>query len=287
MKKYVICTDSGCDIRADVLKKWKVPSLNLTFKFDGEDQEYTENDIPIKDFYNRMRDGDVAKTAAINPDTFKEAFKNLLNDGNDILYLSFSSGLSTTFNSARIAAEELCEAHPDSKIIVIDTLCASAGQGLLIYLTLKKQSQGASIEEAATYAEQTKKNLCHWFTVDDLVYLKRGGRVSPAVALVGTVLGIKPILHVDDDGHLISKGKVRGRKSALNALIEKYNDLAIEKDGTVFICNADCAEDVAFLSNQLKEKYSAKVEHITDIGPVIGAHAGPGTIAIFFIGKER
>lgn len=287
MKKFVVCTDSGCDIRADVLKKWNVPFLNLTFKFDGEDQEYTENDIPIKDFYNRMRDGDVAKTAAINPDTFKEAFKNLLNDGNDILYLSFSSGLSTTFNSARIAAEELCEAHPDSKIIVVDTLCASAGQGLLLYLTLKKQTEGASIEETAAYAEQTKKNLCHWFTVDNLVYLKRGGRVSPAVALVGTVLGIKPILHVDDDGHLISKDKVRGRKSALNALIEKYNDLAIEKDGTVFICNADCAEDAAFLSNQLKEKYSAKVEHITDIGPVIGAHSGPGTIAIFFIGKER
>ncbi len=287
MEKFIVCTDSGCDIRADVLKKWNVPSLNLTFKFEGEDQEYTENDIPIKDFYNRMRDGDIAKTAAINPDTFKEAFKNLLNDGNDILYLSFSSGLSTTFNSARIAAEELCEAHPDSKIIVVDTLCASAGQGLLLYLTLKKQSQGASIEETAAYAEQTKKNLCHWFTVDDLVYLKRGGRVSPAVALVGTVLGIKPILHVDDEGHLISKGKVRGRKSALNALIEKYNDLAIEKDGTVFICNADCAEDAAFISNQLKEKYSAKVEHITDIGPVIGAHSGPGTIAIFFIGKER
>lgn len=287
MKNYIICTDSSCDIRAEILKEWNVPVFNLTFKFNGEDTEHTENDISINDFYNQMRDGKVAKTSAINPDTFKEEFKKLLNDGNDILYLSFSSGLSTTYNSARIAAEELSEDFPDNKIIIVDTLCASAGQGLLLYLTLEKQKNGVSIEEAAQFAEDTKLNICHWFTVDDLVYLKRGGRVSPTVAFVGAVLGIKPVLHVDNEGHLISKSKARGRKAALNTLIDKYDELATDKDGTVFICNADCSDDVNYLKDQLNTKFGAKVELVTDIGPVIGAHAGPGTIALFFVGKER
>jgi len=287
VKNYVICTDSGCDVRAEILKKWNVPVLNLTFKFDGNDNEYTENDISIKEFYDKMREGSVAKTAAINPDTFRKAFEEILKEGNDILYLAFSSGLSTTYNSARIAAEELAEKYPENKIITVDTLCASAGQGLLLYLTIKKQAEGASIEEASKYAENNKLKLCHWFTVDDLVYLKRGGRVSPTVALIGTVLGVKPVLHVDNEGRLISKSKLRGRKAALNALIEKYDELATEKNGTVFICNADCIDDAEFVADTLKEKYSAEVELVTDIGPVIGAHAGPGTIAIFFLGKER
>ncbi len=287
MKNYILCTDSGCDIRANLLNEWKVPSLNLTFKFDTDDKEYTESDISIKDFYNKMREGGVAKTSAINPDTFKEKFEEILKDKNDILYLAFSSGLSTTYNSARIAALELAETYTENKVIVVDTLCASAGQGLLVHLALKKQAAGASIEETAEYIENIKLKICHWFTVDDLVYLKRGGRVSPTVALIGTVLGVKPVLHVDNEGHLISKGKVRGRKAALNALIEKYDELATSKDGTVFICNADCMDDTNYVADTLKEKYNAKVELITDIGPVIGAHAGPGTIAVFFIGNER
>ncbi|MBQ7288201.1 MAG: DegV family protein [Clostridia bacterium] len=287
MKDYIICTDSACDIRADVLKAWKVPCMNLTFKFDGDDREYTESDIAIKDFYNKMRSGAVVKTAAINPDTFKSAFEAILKEGKNVLYLGFSSGLSTTFNSARIASEELSESYPDRKIIVVDTLCASAGQGLILYLALKKQQEGASMEETAAYAEALVPKLCHWFTVDDLVYLKRGGRVSPAVAFVGTVLGIKPVLHVDNEGHLISKSKARGRKAALGALLQKYDELAVDKKGVVFICNADCSDDASYLKTELETKYGAKVELITDIGPVIGAHAGPGTIAVFFIGTER
>ena len=287
MKNYIICTDSACDIRAEILRGLNVPVFDLTFKFDGEDTEHTENDISINDFYNQMRDGKVAKTSAINPDTFKEEFKKILAEDNDILYLSFSSGLSTTYNSARIAAEELKEEFPNNKIIIVDTLCASAGQGLLLKLTLEKKNNGASIDEAAKFAEDTKLNICHWFTVDDLVYLKRGGRVSPTVAFVGAVLGIKPVLHVDNEGHLISKSKARGRKAALNTLIDKYDELAIDKSGTVFICNADCSSDVNYLKEQLNVKFGAKVDLVTDIGPVIGAHAGPGTLGVFFIGKER
>lgn len=287
MSDFILCTDSGCDIRENVLKEWGIPCLQLTFKFDGEDTEHTENDLKIKDFYDSMRSGKIAKTSAINPDTFKEAFEGYLKEGKDVLYLSFSSGLSTTFNSARLASEELSETYTENKVITVDTLCASAGQGLLVYLALKKKNEGASIDEVAKYIEDIKLNLCHWFTVDDLVYLKRGGRVSPTVAFVGAVLGIKPVLHVDNEGHLISKGKVRGRKAALNMLLSKYDELALDKNGTVFISSADCPEDTEYMRKEFTSKYGAKVEIITDIGPVIGAHAGPGTMAVFFLGKER
>lgn len=287
MSNFILCTDSGCDIRESVLKEWDIPCLQLTFKFDGEDTEHTENDMQIKDFYDSMREGKVAKTSAINPDTFSETFEGFLKDGKDVLYLSFSSGLSTTFNSARLAAEELSETYTDRKIIVVDSLCASAGQGLLLYLALQKKNEGATIEEVAKYIEDTKLNLCHWFTVDNLVYLKRGGRVSPTVAFVGSVLGIKPVLHVDNEGHLISKEKVRGRKTALNTLISKYEELALDKNGIVFISSADCKEDTDYMEKEFTERYGARVELITDIGPVIGAHAGPGTMAVFFLGKER
>lgn len=287
MSNYIICTDSACDIRENILNEWGVSSFPLTFKFDGEDKELTEKDLSTKDFYDRMRNGETAKTSAINPDTFKATFEEILKQGNDILYLGFSSGLSTTYNSARIATEELSQEYPDRKIITVDTLAASAGQGLLVYLALQKKNTGASIEEVAQFVEDNKLNLCHWFTVDDLVYLKRGGRVSPTVAFVGAVLGIKPVLHVDNEGHLISKSKARGRKSALKSLIDKYEELSLNKDGTVFICNADCNDDVNYITIELSERFGAKVELVTDIGPVIGAHAGPGTIAVFFLGKER
>ena len=287
MNEYVICTDSACDIRENVLKEWGFPSWDLTFKFDGSDKEYIESDISIKEFYDKMRNKAVAKTSAINPDTFREKFEEILKQGKDILYLGFSSGLSTTYNSARIAAEELSEDYPDRKISVVDGLCASAGQGLFVYLVLQKSKEGLSLDELTEYAENLKLKICHWFTVDDLVYLKRGGRVSPAVAFVGGILGIKPVLHVDDEGHLINVSKARGRKASVEALVQKYGELATEKDGIAFISHADCLDDAESLKTQLAEKYGAKVEIITDIGPVIGAHAGPGTIALFFVGDHR
>ena len=287
MSDFILLTDSACDLKPEVLNEWGVKFINLSFHFEGEEKEYSNDEMDIKTFYDRMRKGETAKTSAINPETFSHRFEELLSEGRDILYIGFSSGLSTTFNSARIAADELKAKYPERKIICVDSLCASAGQGMLVYLAAKKSDLGADLESVAEYIEGIKLNLCHWFTVDDLVYLKRGGRISPTVAIVGGILGIKPILHVDNEGKLINVSKVRGRKASLNALLDKYGELAENKQGTVFISNADCQEDVSYLKTQFKERYNAEIEIVTDIGPVIGAHSGPGTMAVFFLGKER
>ena len=288
MNSYVIYTDSGSDIRPEVLKEWGVPSNSLTFRFDGLDKEYSNGDMDVKSFYDMMRKGSVAKTAAVNSQTFLMGFEKVLQEGKDLLYLGFSSGLSTTYNSARLAAEVLRESYPNRKILVVDTLAASAGQGLLVYLALQKQKEGASIEENAAYIEELKWKLCHWFTVDDLVYLKRGGRISPAAAMIGNMLAIKPVLHVDNEGHLVNVSKVRGRKNALSTIADQYGKLALDpKGGTVFISHADCQADAELVASMLRERYGAEVQLFTDVGPVIGAHAGPGTFALFFVGKER
>ena len=287
MNNFVIYTDSACDLKPDVLKSINVECIQLSFRFDNDDKDYLNNEMDIKTFYDRMRKGETAKTSAINPETFSHRFEELLSEGRDILYIGFSSGLSTTFNSARIAADELKAKYPERKIICVDSLCASAGQGLLVYLALQKKNAGATIEETAKFTEDNVLSLCHWFTVDDLVYLKRGGRVSPTVAIVGGILGIKPVLHVDNEGKLVNVSKVRGRKASLNALLEKYGELAKDTKGTVYISNADCGDDVEYLKAQFKEQYNTEVDIVTDIGPVIGAHSGPGTIAVFFLGKER
>lgn len=288
MNKYMIFTDSACDISPDILREWKVGFIELSFRFEGESKDYLNSQMDIKDFYTRMRNGETAKTSAINPEKFLADFEEVLKQGKDILYLGFSSGLSNTYNSARIAAEELSEKYPERKIVLIDTLAASAGQGLIVYLAVQKMNGGASLQETADYIESIKLNLCHWFTVDDLVYLKRGGRVSPTVAFVGTVLGIKPVLHVDNAGKLISVSKARGRKAALSALVDKYGELSEEHEkGTVFISQADCMDDAKSVKSQFEKKYGADVKIITDIGPVIGAHSGPGTLAVFFLGKVR
>lgn len=288
MNDYVIFADSACDITTTTLDKWGVRYSTLTFAFEGEDKCYTNYELDSKSFYDRMRKGEFAKTSAINVDTFKEDFETALKEGKDILYLGFSTGLSGTYNSARIAAEELQEVYTDRKILTVDTLSASAGFGLLLYLTVEEKNKGASIEEAAKFAEEMKPYICHWFTVDDLAYLKRGGRISPTVALVGSVLGIKPVLHMDNEGHLISKSKVRGRKAAIKALADKIGELAKDSTkGPVFISHGDCMEDVEYLKELVYEKYGIKVGIVADVGPVIGAHSGPGTLAIFFIGKER
>ena len=244
--------------------------------------------MDINDFYQKMRDGGVAKTAAANPEAFITAFRKILEEGNDILHLGFSSGLSTTYNASRIAALQMAEEFPDRKIVVVDTLAASAGQGLLVYLAVKKLEEGATLEENAEYIKAMIPKLCHWFTVDDLVYLKRGGRISAISAFAGTMLGIKPVLHVDDEGHLVNVAKVRGRRTAVTALADKYGELADDKEnGTVFISHADCMADVKLLESILKERYGASLDVITDVGSVIGAHSGPGTLALFFVGKNK
>ena len=288
MSDYVIFTDSACDIKPELLKEWGVGFQSLTLRFEKDDKEYTDGAIDSKLFYDRMRNGGVAKTAAVNSEVFSNAFEEHLKNGIDLLYLGFSSGLSTTFNSARLAAESLREKYPERKIVVVDTLSASAGFGLLLNLTVEKKNAGATIEEAAAFAEELKYKLCHWFTVDDLVYLKRGGRISPTVAFVGNVLGIKPVLHMDNEGHLINMFKVRGRKTSVAALADKYGELAVDKEGgKVFISHGDCLKDAEELAKILKDRYNATVELITNVGTVIGAHSGPGTLALFFVGTER
>lgn len=288
MNNYVIYTDSACDIAPEILEEWGVRVIPLTFMFQDEDKQYSNYDLSAKDFYGKMREGKVAKTSAINIATFKEEFGKILADGCDLLYIAFSSGLSTTYNSAHLAVEELKEEYPDRKIITVDTLSASAGMGLLVYLTVQKKNEGASIEQAAQFAYNNRLNLCHWFTVDDLVYLKRGGRVSPTVAFVGGLLGIKPIMHMDNDGKLINMFKARGRKAAIQAIADKYGELSITPNkGTVFISHGDCIDDAKALADVVKNTYGVEVKIFADIGPVIGAHSGPGTLALFFLGKER
>jgi len=288
LNDYVIFTDSCCDVSPDLLAKWGVPYANMTFSFDGEDKEYIGTDISNHDFYDRMRQGAHARTAAINADTFACAFTPILEEGKDVLYVAFSSGLSTTVNSAHMAAEELKEQYPDRKIIIVDTLAASAGGGLMVYMAVAKKNEGATIEENAAYIESLVPQHCIWFTVDDLEYLKRGGRVSPLVAFAGGVLGIKPILQMDEEGHLVKVSTARGRKKAIEALAEKYAELSCEEKNTpIFISHAEAENDAKQLADILMQRHGAEVTLITEIGPVIGSHAGPGTIALFFIGKHR
>ena len=202
--------------------------------------------------------------------------------------LAFSSGLSTTYQSARIAAEELLEAYPDRMIRVVDTLSASLGQGLLVWYTCRKRDEGLSLDETADWVEENKLHLCHWFTVDDLFFLKRGGRISGATAVMGTMLNIKPVLHMDDEGHLISMGKARGRKAAIQALAEKTRELGEGYDNaTMFISHGDCREDAEYLAGLLKKKYGVKNVYVSYVGAVIGSHSGPGTLALFFMGRHR
>ena len=286
MSEYIIFTDSACDLSPALLKDWGVDSCSLSFVFDGEDHQYSNHDMSAADFYQHMRNGKTAKTSAVNPDTFAKAFKPYLQQGKDILYLGFSGTLSTTCASAGIAAADLAEDFPERKIITVDTLGASAGVALLIHLTLQQQAKGANIEEAAQFAENHKMQVCQWFTTDTLTYLKRGGRVSATTAIVGNMLDIRPVLHVDSEGGLSSVKKVRGRKASIQALCDRVVETA-HKDTPVFISHADCEADAKKLAELIEAKTGLKTGLITDVGPVIGAHAGPGTLALFFLGSER
>jgi len=288
MNKYVIYTDSACDITPDILADWGVKYLPLTFKFNDEDKIYDDFSIPYPEFYNRMRKGGIAKTSALNSEIFYNAMLEDAKEGKDIIYLGFSSGLSTTFNSSRIAIEKLSDEFPEQKFFAFDTLCASAGQGLLLYFAVQKKNEGATIDELLQYVNDIRFKLCHWFTVDDLDYLKRGGRVSPAVAFVGNALGIKPILHVDNEGHLINISKTRGRRAAIKALADKVGELADSpSDCTIFICHGDCQNDVDTLNGILEAQYGNKIQLAVNTGAVIGSHSGPGTLALFFLGDHR
>ena len=288
MHDYMIFTDSGCDIAPEQLRQWGVSYADMTFSFDGEDREYVNTDISNEEFYARMRSGDQPKTAAINADTFLRAFKPVVESGQDILYVAFSSGLSTTVNSAHMAANELKELYPDRQIVILDTLAASAGEGLMVYLAVERKRAGADILENARYLQALIPRHCIWFTVDDLEYLKRGGRVSPLVAFAGSLLGIKPVLQMDSEGHLIKVSTARGRARAIEALADRFAQLREEDVATpIFISHAQCQEDAEKLARILRERHAVEVTLISQIGPVIGSHSGPGTLALFFVGKHR
>ena len=286
MSDYVIMSDTGCDIEFETLREWGVGFRGLSFHFEG-DREYQEGEMPKSEFYARMRAGDVSKTSAVNSQSFKELFEEALKEGKDILYLGFSSGISATSNSAEMAANELREEYPERKIITIDTLSASAGQGLMIYYAVEKKKAGADIEENAKYMREMIPHLAHWFTVEDLVYLKRGGRVSATAAFAAGVLGIKPVLHVDDEGRLINMMKVRGRDMSLKTIAKKYVETAQDPKGVYFMSHGDCLEDAKKLESFIEAEGGGKCALFTTIGTIIGSHAGPGTIALFFLASGR
>ena len=287
MSEYKIVTDSGCDLPQEMLSSLDVRTVPLIVNFKGEDREDTV-DVGIQEMYAGLRDGEAATTSAVNPDRWMEKMEGVLAQGMDVLTITFSSGLSTTYQSAVIAGNELKEKYPDRKIIVVDSLAASLGQGLLIWYACKMKDAGMGIDELAAWVEENRLHLCHWFTVDDLMYLKRGGRVSAATALVGTMLQIKPVLHVDDEGHLINVSKTRGRKASIQALAQKAVELGEGFDNsTMFICHGDCIEDAEYLANLVKEKCGVQEVFIGYTGAVIGSHSGPGTLALFFLGEHR
>jgi len=284
---YQIITDTGCDFPAALYAEQNISVAPLSVHFRGQAYtQYTES--WLKDLFAGLRAGETSSTSAINPEGWATVIEPALAQGLDALVLTFSSGLSTTYQSAVIAAQELSEKYPERKIKVIDTLCASLGQGLLVWYACKKRDEGMSFDALADWCEEYKYKLCHWFTVDDLMYLKRGGRVSAATALLGTMLQIKPVLHVDNDGHLINVAKARGRKASIEALAAKLGQTGIAgANDTVFICHGDCMEDAQYLEKLVKEKYGVKDVFIYYVGAVIGSHSGPGTLALFYLGDHR
>ena len=287
MNKYVIVTDSSSDLTSDIINDPEVVYLQLDVLMDGEASK-ANCDVDIKDFYAKLRAKKNATTSAVNIDKFIETFEKYLADGYDVLYLGFSSGLSGTFNAGFVAAKELAEKYPERKVFAVDTLAASLGEGLLVYHAVNMKNGGADIESVRDYVEENKLKLCHWFTVDDLFFLKRGGRINTATAIVGSMLSIKPVLHVDNKGRLISVSKARGRRAALDALFDKMKETAIEPEKqVVFISHGDSEEDAKYLADRIKTELGSPEVVISYVGPVIGAHSGPGTIALFYLGCER
>ena len=290
MRDFVILTDSCCDFSAQMVEELELSLLPLSFVMEGKEYfDYPDHrDIQPDEFYQRLRSGSLGTTAAISVGVFHEAMEPIAASGKDILCVSFSSGLSTTYQSACIAAQEIQEAYPDCKVLVVDSRAASLGQGLLVYLTVQEKRKGRSIEEVRDFVERTKLHMAHWFTVDDLTYLKRGGRVSPTAAAVGTMLNIKPVLHVDDEGHLIPMEKVRGRKAALAALVRQMRETVVNpEEQTVVVSHSRCQEEAERLQERILEEFHPKEVLILELGPIIGAHTGPGLMALFFLAEHR
>lgn len=291
MAEYIISTDTSCDFPLEYVKQHQLPLVTLFYSIDGVTGENgcPSSDV-LKNFYDKMRAGSMTKTQQASIEDTEKIFREILKEGKDILHIAFSSGLSGTANAARLAAENMMEEFPGRKIIVIDSLCASLGQGLLVDYALKLQQQGKTMEKTAKWLEDHIQNICHLFTVEDLKYLQRGGRISKTTALVGTMIGIKPVLHVDPEGKLVSISKVRGRKQSIQALVNKMEENIGKYRGEkqpIFISHGDCIEDANYLAELVKERFGYDEFLINDVGPTIGAHSGPGTLALFFMGETR
>ena len=286
---YLITTDNMADLPEEYLKEKQLLTMSLTYLLDGQTYN-AENSLPYQEFYKKMREGCMPTTSQINPQEAKEKLEEFLKINKNIIHIAFSGGLSGTFNSVRLAAQELMEEQPDCRITVIDSLAASMGEGLLVYKALEQQEAGLSYEEMVEWIENNKLHVCHYFTVDDLFHLYRGGRVSKAAAVLGTMINLKPVLHVDDEGHLIPLSKVRGRKKSLNALVdgmEKQMGSFREKNDIIFLSHGDCYEDALYVQEQIKKRFGIEKFMISPVGPTIGAHSGPGTVALFFMGEAR
>ena len=290
MRDYVIMTDSCCDLTDQMARDLELEVLPLTMHMDGQDypNDLAGTAISNQEFYKRIRAGKLATTSAVNVGQFQDAMRRVLESGRDIVCVCFSSALSTTYQSAVIAAEDLRAEFPEAEIHVVDSLSASLGQGLLLYLAVEQKRKGLTAAELAKWVEDNRLTVCHWFTVDDLNFLKRGGRVSATTALLGTMLSIKPIMHTSDEGKLVPVSKARGRKAAIAALLDKIEALGIHPEKqTMFICHADCEEDAKAAAQTIQDRFGTPTVHINYIGPVIGSHTGPNTMGIFFVGTQR
>lgn len=288
MKPYIISTDCMADLPASFIEKYNISLHPLYYLMGDTTYNALDGALPEAEFYARMRNGEMPTTMASNPEYIEQSFSKNIADGYDILHISFSSGLSSSYSNTAVTANEMQEQHPDSKIIVIDSLCASLGQGLLVYYACKKKEAGATIEETAAYVESLIPHICQHFTVDDLFHLHRGGRVSKATAIIGTIANIKPVLHVDEEGKLVNISKIRGRKRSLTALVDNMEkSVGSYENPVVFISHGDCLEDAEFVKNQIEERFGIHDFIINYVGSTIGAHSGPGTVALFFLGEQR
>ena len=287
---YQIVTDSACNLTEEMIDEFGLEILPLTFMVDGvQHQSYLKGEkTDLKQFYTMMREGKVITTSLPNMQESEKTLRAIADSGKDILYLGFSSALSGTYAATELLLKQIAFDYPDRTFISEETFAASGGQGMLVYLACKKAKDGASIEEVAQFVRDTRDHLCHWFTVDDLMFLFRGGRVSRTSAWAGTLLNIKPVLHVDNAGALIPMEKVRGRKKSVKALVDHMEKTAIDpKSQTIFITHGDCIEDVEALKAEITERFGITDFVVNYVDPVIGAHSGPGTLALFFVGTEK
>ena len=291
MTDYIIVTDSTADLPAEYIEGNNLGLMKLSYIF-GEEIYSGETDVELseKEFYDRVRAGEMPTTAQVNPDQARNVLEKILEKSSNILVISFSSGLSGTVGSVRLAAEELMEEREGINIIVVDSLCASMGEGLLVHKALQNKDNGMSMEDNAKWVEDNKLNVVHSFTVDDLFHLYRGGRVKKGTAIVGSLINVKPVLHVDDEGHLINLSTVRGRKKALKELVnymEAHMGSWADKNDIVFISHSDCEEDAKFVADEIRNRFGIENFMINYIGPTIGSHTGCGTVALFFMGDVR